>query len=180
MNDSQIDALIGRFGSVMEDCLKIRAICEDLGYSWEKSTLQTEIHHLALRFGQDLEQTVHQRQDVHAAALRTIRNGSAKDQIEADLVDELLEHPETPPEELKGWQSQEIADALVVGPQLDVLDQQLARRGAMSQFFHTQLEQSGRLYTDSSFRRDELRFYFEQIVPRLDQYTRDDIRRVFP
>jgi len=180
MNDSEIEGLINRFGPIMEDCLKIRTICEDLGHCWEKSTLQVEIHHVAMSAAVDIETTLDARQDIHAAALRTMRNTEAREAGERELVNELLEHPDRPPEELDGWRQQKATEAFAVGNRLDALDQHLARRGGMRGFLATQLDQSERLYSDPAFRQSEIRFYLEEVAPRLSQYTRADIKRVFP
>lgn len=180
MNDGDIDGLIERFGAIMEDCLKIRTICEDLGHSWEKSTLQVEIHHVAARATDGITARLDERKDVHAKALRAMQNKDAHREVATELVDELLEHPEKPPEELDGWKKQEVVEAFVVGNRLDVLDQHLVNRGGVQGFFATQLDRSDRLYRDPAFRQNELRFYLEEIVPRLAQYTRADIKRVFP
>ncbi|MFP4111592.1 MAG: hypothetical protein ACLFUO_01195 [Candidatus Woesearchaeota archaeon] len=181
MQWNHIDDLV-RNSPELEDGLKIKAICDDLGYrGFEKSTIQNEIHQTLLKakaeFYDSLFNYLDKNKDVHRKAISVITNEEYLLALKSQIIINEINKDE---HNKKKYQKKlERARSFILADHLKNLDRYLKENEGIEKFFETQLEQSLKLYDDLDFRGEELSFYFNEIVPRLPEYNLEMVKQSF-
>jgi len=142
------------FEQYLQAGLKIRAICDDLGYSMEDSQMLLYIHVRGADF---------------------FLNG---DKERAKQTYNLLK-PETQEKikklELENNEITQAAEKIIVGNDIKNIED----KSPVPDFFTTQLENMYRLHIDREYLDDLLITYYGKVLPLMDQYDNKKIEEAF-
>ncbi|MAG50486.1 hypothetical protein CL621_02505 [archaeon] len=169
---NHIENVVTDFGLLGEECLKIRAICEDSGYGWEKATVQYEIHEIAKNNEFEVQEFLEKNKEMRLEAL-DIRTGKEelKEKLKEEAINEQSDDLGIRVGKSDAARYYDFAKKIIIEDQYREADEYLKTHEGISEFFKTQSERSRRLYSDENFRTMEIMFYFGIVLPKLRKYT---------
>lgn len=144
-----------KYYAAYEDCLKIHAICEELGYSKDDARLFTGIHYLIGKKGEELFQKESFDNEIFAV----------------DIF--LSSYKPKPLSKLHLLLSN-----LCIGLELKISENS-SKAGDLEAFFTTQLQNMKKFYKDKKFRDDMFKTYKEIIKPKIAEYDLNKVKKVF-
>lgn len=154
------------FHSYFDDALRIHAICVDNGLSENEARLLTYMHTKGCESGKGIDYFFDPSMD-EAEALE-IMLGERKKPLPLPAVASLDE---------EGHEA--IHTILTIADRISNLDRYLAEECGLENRLSGELRHRLRLYRDRTFRARMIDLYKSNVVPKMDDYTRERVHQAF-